>query len=213
MDKVAVLLSCYKRSDYTKMCLEALEKNTTYENVMFFLVDDGSQDKTFRHLQNFKLPKRIFLHQVNRGLRENIIDFFEMTKEYDFICKVDNDQLVPRYWLEDLLRVYKTEGLDVLSPNVLPSNAAETAQHTIGGLWFMRRNLIDGMYFERIECGGILGAHHIVQQIMTEKNPKFAWTEEVVFQDVGHWSGRHEKHIKSDEHREYSNLIGREIAW
>jgi glycosyltransferase involved in cell wall biosynthesis len=213
MDKVAVLVPCFKRAEYTEICLESLQKNTTYENVTFFLIDDASHDKTLRFMENFKKTKRIFSHIENKGLREIIIDFFDMTKYYDYICKVDNDCAVPEHWIEDLLRIYKEGKYDVISPNVFPSNAAETANYTIGGLWFMRRSFINGMYFERVACGGIKGAHLLIQQIITEKDPKFGWITDVVFQDIGHWSGKHEKHIKSDEHREYSHLIGRDIAW
>ena len=222
---VAVLVCCYKRPEYTKKCLEGLEKNTKRKNAMFFLIDDGSNDKTARYLLDFKLPHRTFLHKDNLGLRERIIDFFELVNETDvkYIAKVDNDTVVPKNWLTDLIKIYERCGVDVLSPNVTPSDAASNyckaddkgyvESGTIGGLWFMEKALIEDMFFERIGCGGIKSAHQILDQISTEKDAKFGFTREVVFDDIGHWSGMHPDHIKSDEHREYSAEINRRIAW
>ena len=60
MKSIDVLVPCYKRPEYTKMCLEALEKNTKYHNVTFYLVDDGSQDDTLKYFELFSKKKRVF---------------------------------------------------------------------------------------------------------------------------------------------------------
>ena len=217
---IDVLVPCYKRPEYTKQCLEYLERNTKYPNVTFFLVDDGSQDATLKYFEKFNLPKRIFSHKHNTGLRDVIIDFLNASKA-DYICKIDNDVLVPKEWLTKLVHVYESTNVDVLSPNVMPSDAASKGldvggyfeTRTIGGLWFMDKSLLDDMFFEKLTYGGIKCAHMLIDQIQTDLELNVGWTKDVTVDDIGHWSGKHNKHIKSQEHLDYTMEIGREVAW
>lgn len=222
--KTAVLIPCYKRPEYTELCMRALEKAQKYENVEFFLVDDGSKDGTDNLLNNTSLPKRVIVHQENRGLRNVIIQFFKDTEDFEYIVKMDNDCLVPSEWLNKLICVLKHDLVDIVSPNVLPSNAAfkvgkesdissiRLSPH-VGGLWCMKRSLIDDVQFEDIESYGIKGAFPVLQQIIVEKDPRIGWATNVNVEDMGHYSGKHEKHIKSQEHLEYSQEVGRSVSW
>ena len=153
--KIAVLLPAYKRLEYTRKCLSALEGAQEYKNVDFFLFDDGSNDDTSELMALFILPKQVFRNPTNVGLREVILDFFELTKDYDLLAKMDNDCAVPKNWLNELVKVFETSDVDILSPNVYPSNAAFTygKQDTenkgyrpaeiVGGLWVMKRELVE----------------------------------------------------------------------
>jgi len=69
------------------------------------------------------------------------------------------------------------------------------------------------MVFYNHDVVGITGAIAILRQIYSEKSPIMGWVPSVVFDDMGHWSGEHPMHIKSKDHLEYSNEVGREIAW
>lgn len=204
--KVAVFMSYYKRPEYTKKCIEALNSAQEYHNVDFYIVEDDNP---------------------NTGLRNRIIDFFDSIKDkdYDFIAKMDNDCLVPNNWLNDMLDVFARSDADILSPNVKPSDAAFTygkadnenkgyrPAEIVGGLWMMKYSLIKDMYFERHELNGLTGAVPLLRQIVTEKEPKIGWVANVTVEDIGHWSGMHRLHIKSKEHEEYSKTVGRAIAW
>lgn len=204
--KIAVFLSHYKRPEYTKKCIDAINEAQEYPNVDFYVVEDDNP---------------------NTGLRNRIIDFFDSIKnmEYDFIAKMDNDCLVPKNWINDMLAVFEKSDADILSPNVMPSNAAFTygkadnqqkgyrPSEIVGGLWFMKYSIIKDIYFERHELNGLTGAVPLLRQIVTEKEPKIGWVPEVVVQDIGHWSGIHPEHIKSKEHEIYSKEVGRAVAW
>lgn len=260
--RVAVLVPCYKRPEYTKKCIEAIIKaQETYPNVVFFLCDDYSdplpQDYGINDIKNLSktLPThyelgKLFLHfnnqgwkdeigkvylmhnlKENIGLRNTIIRFFERVKDwgefygkFDFIAKMDNDCAVPKNWLNDLLKVFETTDVDILSPNVSPSNAAFVhgkqvpglpymPSELVGGLWMMKTSLIKDMTFEKHPTEGLMGAISILKQICTENDVKIGWAPNVVIQDMGHWSGQHPEHIKTVEHEAYSNEVGREIAW
>lgn len=228
MPKIAVLIPCYKRPEYTEMCLRAVEEAQEYgPDVTFYIIDDGSCDGTAEIIGRTNLNAIVTIRQDNQGLRNTIITFFEdvLRSEYDYIAKIDNDCLVPKNWLTDLLKILEDSKADIISPNVSESNAAHKygaihiregafiPSEIVGGLWFMRRSMIEGLYFERFCSSGIRAAFNIIHQIVAEKSPRIGWTDSVTFEDVGFWAGTHAKHIKNGEHAAYSSEVGRRIAW
>lgn len=225
--RVAVIVPCYKRPEYTRKCIEALRNSQEYDNVKFYLFDDGSEDGTLAILDEWKSDDvQVVLNHENIGLRNTIIRFFEMIKDekFDYIAKMDNDCAVPKNWLNDILKVFSATDLDVVSPNVMPSNAALTygkfvdglsymPTEVVGGLWAMKASLIKNMYFEKHPTNGLIGAISILKQICTENEVKIGWLPNIIVDDIGHWSGEHKDHIKSVEHEIYSKKVGRNIAW
>ncbi len=204
--KIAVFMSHYKRPEYTKIALDNLENAQEYKNTDFYIVDDNNP---------------------NYGLRDRIIDFFDNVrgKGYDLLCKVDNDCVVPKNWLNKVVDVFSKTDADILSPNVMPSNAAFTygqddtegkgyrPSEIVGGLWCMKSECIDGLEFTKYGTNGLVGAISILKQIVTEKDLNIGWIPDLIVEDVGHWSGIHKDHIKSREHFEYSLEVSREVAW
>lgn len=205
--KIALFMSYYERPEYTELAVKALQDAQDYPNTDVYLVEDFNP---------------------NLGLRERIINFFDTVNangSYDIIAKMDNDCLVPKNWLNDIIKVFQTSDADILSPNVMPSNAAFVygkddidkkgyrPADIVGGLWVMKASLIKDMYFERHPTKGLTGAISILKQICVEKEPKIGWVPSVIVEDVGHWSGKHALHIKSKEHEVYSKECGRQIAW
>lgn len=206
LPKVAFFMSYFGRPEYTKQTIDSILDAQEYHNVDFFFVDDNNP---------------------NMGLRNRIIDFFDNVrdKEYNVLIKMDSDCLVPKNYVTDMVTALLNSDADILSPNVIPSNAAFTygkedvdnkgyrPAEIVGGLWCMRADIIKDMYFERHPTEGLTGAISILKQIATEKDPKIGWLPNIVVEDVGHWSGKHSKHIKSKEHEIYSKTVGRQIAW
>lgn len=224
---VEVILPCFKRPEYTYTCIEALEQAQKYDNVFFHLWDDCSEDGTDEILNQANLEKRVVVNKKNAGLRNILISFLSLTSHNTkYIAKIDNDVLMPKNWLNDIISIMEKSDVDILSPNVSPSNAAESlgepdvegkgymrANH-VGGLWVMKRSLINGMDFEKYEnVRGINGAFEILNQIILEKEPKVGWVHNVVAQDIGHWSGTHPLCIKSEDHRNYYAYVNRKVSW
>lgn len=226
--RVAILVPCYKRYEYTLKCIQALSFAQDYINTTFYLVDDASDDGTFEILSSWKGSNiKVVRNFENEGLRSVIINFLEICQfeKYDFIGKIDNDCGVPKNWLNDILAAFKLcPEVEVLSPNVHPSNAAfihgkkvEGLRYMpaklVGGLWFMRGSLIYGLDFQEYDTDGLTGAIALLNQIVTEKEPIIGWLPDVIVEDMGHWSGSHPDHIKSKEHAEYSKVVGRDVSW
>jgi len=229
--RVAILVPCYKRPEYTEKCIRALEVMDKPCFVNFVLWNDGSQDATGHILKTAYLgDKAPTIHESteNMGLRAVISSFmFDpcLVGDYDIIAKIDNDCIVPADYLTSMLAKFQTTNADILSPNVLPSNASYKygsddvdrlgyrPSKIVGGLWMMKRSMIEGIEFDRHDVVGIKGAFNLLYQIVVEKEPKIGWVTDVTVQDIGHWSGLHPDHIKNKEHLEYYNEIGREVAW
>jgi glycosyltransferase involved in cell wall biosynthesis len=207
--------------------MDALEASQEYgAGTKFFLFDDGSCDGTLEILMASNLPKMVITHKENIGLRNTIIEFFDIVRDrkFDYLIKMDNDCEVPKNWINELVQIMHSTNADIISPNVLPSNAAfehgeedihglgYRSSQAVGGLWCMKKSMIEGLYFEKAGFG-IRGAFNILKQIILEKEPKIGWTEKVTVQDIGHWSGEHPKHIKNESHAQYSAHVGRSIVW
>ncbi len=229
--KIAVLVPCYKRPEYTKRCIKALEEAQEYHGVTFYMVDDASEDGTIDILRSFNPQalghyKHIVKKEKNEGLRSIIIDFFgwAIKENFDFITIVGNDVLMPKNWMNGMLDAFERTDADVLSPNYLPSNPAYRfgkpdtegkgyrPEPRIVGLWFMRTEVVKDILFERFKLWGIKGASRILTQIKIEKDPKIGWVTDVVAQDLGHWSGKHPDHIRSAEHLDYYAEVGRNLS-
>lgn len=199
-------MSHYKRPEYVAMTLKSLEESQEYENVHFYIVEDNNP---------------------NLGLRQRIINFFDEVRGqgYDYLIKMDGDCIVPKNYINDMVAKMQSTDADMLSPNVVPSNAAMNfgkddldgkgyrPSEIIGGLWCMKASLIEDMYFESHPTNGLVGAISVLKQICVEKEPKIGWVTEIVVEDVGYWRGTHSKHIKSIEHETYSRQVGRQISW
>lgn len=224
--RVGIFVPCFKRPEYTALCIKALETSQDYKDVEFYLLDDGSRDETGSILNNAQLDSTTIISRENHGLRTSVLGFFDWAKDggFDLIAKVDNDCAVPKNWLNDIVKVFEETDVDILSPNVEPSNAAFVhgrqdeglpyrPSKIVGGLWVMRSSLLDGVQFERMQARGIKGAFSLLYQIIVEKEPKIGWLPTVTVQDIGHWSGKHESHIKTPEHEAYSAYVGRPVAW
>ena len=226
--KIYILISTYKRPEYLPQCLDSLYDAQEYgSNVKFILMDDGSPDKeTEEALNNCKLNKQVIIYKENMGLRNRIIDFFDIVRKDkpDYIGILGNDVIMPKDWLKIMLEVHNTTDVDILSPNYLPSNPAFTLgqpdtdnkgyrrAYTVG-VWLMKKEMIDDLYFDRTDLRGIKGSIQIIHQIKVDKTPNIGFTTKVVGNDIGHHSGLATEHIKSEEHREYSNEVGREVTW
>jgi len=227
--KIAMFLPCYKRHQYTNQCIEALEEAQGYgENVHFYMVDDGSNDGiTPQLLEDANLPnKTIVINEENVGTRNTLIDFIQEPQyaDFDFIGRIDNDCKFPRNWLIDMLEIFDKSDVQVLSPNVFPSNAAHVygthkegclyrPSKIVGGLWFMYKEIVNGIEFTKLDVKGIIGAFNILKQILLEKEPIVGWASNIVVQDLGHWSGKHPDHIICPEHLEYYEEVGRKVSY
>lgn len=105
--------------DLSLPCLASIKRNTVakYEVI---LVDDASDDGTFQAFK--RLTPKAFRLDTNSG--PGVARNVGLGAAYgDFICFLDNDILVPRYWLSTLLREHQKRAPAIMGG--IPSDEAE----------------------------------------------------------------------------------------
>jgi glycosyltransferase involved in cell wall biosynthesis len=221
---VQIFLSCYKRSEYTKVVLENLNHSTLYKDCQFYLIDDGSGDRTRNLFEGFKAERPNTIIKVfneNKGLRVRLLEFFKEA-EGEYLCKVDNDCLFSEGWLTKLLEVKERSGYVVLAPNekykdpatkfARPDNDTDcflVKVRAVGGMWLMNRDILKQVKFRNLNGFGVRGAWELMVDIGKQCKGKKGWTKEVEFEHIGNRKGDHELSITSHEYKRYIKEIGR----
>ncbi|NBI51623.1 glycosyltransferase [Photobacterium alginatilyticum] len=100
--KVAVSIACYNHEKYIESCLASVLEQT-YKNIVIFVSDDCSTDRTAEVLNNFvdsnknKYPISINIKSQNTGVAENFNSVVEMAlndKEVEYIIPFAGDDLM-----------------------------------------------------------------------------------------------------------------------
>jgi len=111
--KIAILMITHNRLAYTKKALSHLLRYTDVTSPPFdlYIVDNASTDQTREYLKslNDKRIVDITFNQTNRALSSVTNEFWYrcLDKGYDLVGKVDNDTLVPRSWLYNMVRTHE----------------------------------------------------------------------------------------------------------
>jgi len=107
-----VLFTTYNRLGYTKKSLRKLIESNCGEIIV---IDNNSTDKTkawLRTQENSKL--HIIYNKSNEAVAGAMNQFFDLTKNEEWVAKVDNDTIVPKDWLEKLLYNAITQKVDIV---------------------------------------------------------------------------------------------------
>ena len=103
MSNVAILMITYNRLDYTKKSLDALINCGC--NISIIVIDNASTDDTQDYL--IKIAKksnlRLILNKKNHGIAGAMNQFLHYTPYFEFVAKVDNDTIVPKGWIDNMM--------------------------------------------------------------------------------------------------------------
>lgn len=107
-----VLYTTYNRLEYTKKTLPQLLKSICGRVIV---IDNSSTDGTREYLKSLKSKKlELILLEVNRGVAGAMNVFFEKTANEYYVAKVDNDTIVPKDWLINLLGMATWRKIDIV---------------------------------------------------------------------------------------------------
>jgi len=109
---IPVLFTTFNRLEFTKKTLPVLLENTSEGEII--VIDNGSTDGTVEYLSQRPGNFKYILNEKNTGISGAMNVFFEMTKDAEFVAKVDNDTLVPVNWLSNLAMVLDQAHLDIV---------------------------------------------------------------------------------------------------
>lgn len=101
---VAVIVLNYKNKEETVSCVKHL-KASSYKNYTIFVVDNNSQDGSFEFLKE-RLPDcEVYETGINNGYAagNNYAIKIALNNKYDNICIINNDAIVEKNTLENLV--------------------------------------------------------------------------------------------------------------
>lgn len=105
---IPVLFITYNRLAYSQRSLESVVQNAGVPTTIT-IIDNCSTDSTVEWLMSLDRDAlgidEIVFSEVNRGIAPAMNYFFKKYKDAQFVCKVDNDTVLPPNWLDDLLDV------------------------------------------------------------------------------------------------------------
>lgn len=106
MDKVSVIIPCYKQASFLSEALQSVV-NQTHENWECFIVDDGSPDITEEVAEKWcaKDSRFHYLKQQNGGL-SSARNFGIQNAKSDFILTLDADDKYEKTFLEKALKIF-----------------------------------------------------------------------------------------------------------
>lgn len=117
-DTTLIVILNYKGWEETLTCVDAVLKQT-YPLFHILLIENGSGDESVKKLKHFgKHPKITFVEHaknlgfaggVNVGIRKAIAE------KYPYIALLNNDAIVTKTWLEELIKAQKVTNASVIT--------------------------------------------------------------------------------------------------
>jgi|TARA_B100001094_G_C18188178_1_gene805284 GT2 family glycosyltransferase len=105
--EVSILISVFEQPEYTRRCLEVVERTlmgkVSYEVVV---VDDASQDGVVDYLRGLSEPHRVLFNEERKGFAINN-NLAAREARGEFLCFLNNDVFVEGNWLLPMLAVLK----------------------------------------------------------------------------------------------------------
>ncbi len=168
---VPILMITYDRLEYTQTALRHL---LDCQGVTVIVIDNGSKDGTAEWLQMVDYGDsrpRILLNKENKGIAGAMNQFLTMTWNYDIVGKVDNDTVVNKMWMIDMLPSMKYADIIQSKHKIIP------ATHPEGWDGFTRTMKKDNglIYNHYVGGSGILFKRKLVHSIPETDNKIMGW--------------------------------------
>jgi len=122
MNDLCITVRALKRADYTKRCLDSLEKNTDLGCDFYFFQDgavnkfsgfryatDNEIGKSLKVFRQSKLPNKIIKHSIKNvggGIAKNIM-FNDLFPKYKYVMMLDNDLVFNKYYIKTIKTLFK----------------------------------------------------------------------------------------------------------
>ena len=158
--RVHIIYLTFNRLYYTKKTLPALLNSSNLTSYKIRIVDNGSNDGTVEYLQQLTHPRieQVIYNKKNQGLVKPTKKFWKESNA-ELIGKIDNDILVPRNWIQQLINAhqkipelgvigfchFREEDFqqDIVKNKVLKKNGVYIRQQPwIGGNYILKREMV-----------------------------------------------------------------------
>lgn len=149
----AVLLICRNEEKNIANCIKGV-LNQTIEPSIFVIVDDDSQDETYKiiteYASKYEIIKPMCISNIrykikginiSYAIRKGIDKLFEIDKDSDYILKLDADAFIPRHYVETIMKYMENDELLGISGGV--SNIPGVSkQHVADAAKIYRKNCL-----------------------------------------------------------------------
>lgn len=117
---VSIVIPAYNHLDTTKQCIEHILKYTDFEklNAELILIDHGSNDGTLEYFQS--IPNAKVIHFKN-NIRMYMFAMIPLVCQGKYLALINNDILVTKNWLENLLSCMASDEKIALAVPMTPN--------------------------------------------------------------------------------------------
>lgn len=100
--KISIFIPVYNNLEYTKQCLKSIKDTVDFNkfNCEFILINDGSTDETQEYFESLGIEKVIYF---KKNVKTMIFTMAFRICEGEYFLFINNDTLVAKGWLENLL--------------------------------------------------------------------------------------------------------------
>lgn len=143
---IDIIYPTFNRLEFTKESMTAMLANTEWAQVRKLIIyDDGSTDGTREYLKSVKFPVTTDYVFKTLGGPVAITNHYLKSKPAEIFAKIDNDTMLPPFWLSECLKIMDANNkLDLLGiESFFPVKEGQVARGTvaakhIGGIGLMR---------------------------------------------------------------------------
>jgi len=116
---VSIIIPVYNVQEYLSVCLDSVIKQTI-ENKEIIVVNDGSTDKCYEILKEYKIkfPEMIIINQKNRGISETRNAGLKAASG-EYIAFVDSDDFIEINMFEKMYNKAKRQSADIVICNYI----------------------------------------------------------------------------------------------
>lgn len=159
---ITLLIRSYNRSEYLKNTLESLQKSDIYLCNEIIIYDDCSEDKelidllnNYKFINNIHKNIKVIISNKNEGCKKSYISALDkISKNSNLIITIDNDVIVTKNFISEIVRGYKESYFIYNTTNFLLTGFNPTNAH-------LNKIYDNYITYRKKTCGGINFIFHI----------------------------------------------------
>lgn len=106
---LSIVLLCFNKLEYTKMCINSVLKNTYNQNYELIIVNNGSTDETCEYLNKIKSNNvRIINNELNLGFSKGM-NIGAKNCHGEYLILLNNDTIVGEGWDVELIKTLEND--------------------------------------------------------------------------------------------------------
>lgn len=177
---IGIIIPVYNNEDFIEECILSCEKQS-YKDINIYVVDDGSKDKSREKVKKLeeKFDNIKYIYQENQGVSASRNNGIENSCD-DYICFLDSDDYLDKYYAEKMIKLGKDENADIVSCG---TNIVQNGNISKMPTSFYEKEFLYNYLIGRNR--GQLASFLIKRDLIIENNIRFEvgrnWSEDVDF--------------------------------